>query len=273
MSAELRTARAGVLEALRSEWIKLRTVRSTTWSLVTLAGVSVLFTALLTSGSSTEGGSPGNPGDNDIVLDSLVGILFGQIAVAVLAVLAITSEHSTRMIRTTLAAIPRRRTVLAAKAVIVGAVGFVVGLATSVACFLVGQAFLRANGFTYENGYPAVSLGDGQALRAVVGTAFYLGVLAVFSLGVGAIVRHTAGAITVVLALVFAPLIAVNFLPESAAEPLEKFSLMGACLAILQTVERPDSIPLGPGAGFAVVAAYAAVALLVALWSIKRRDA
>ena len=80
-----------------------------------------------------------------------------------------------------------------------------VGLATSVACFLVGQWILRGNGFNYEGGYPAVTLADGEAFRAVVGSAVYLGILALFSLGVGAIARHTAGAITVVLAAVLAP--------------------------------------------------------------------
>ena len=103
-------ARAGAPQALRSEWVKLRTVRSTTWSLLLLIGVSILLTAILTGGSSTEGGSPGHGGDNDIVLDSLAGMWFGQIAAAVLAVLAITSDYSTRMIRATFAANPRRRT-------------------------------------------------------------------------------------------------------------------------------------------------------------------
>ena len=112
-------ARAGTPQALRSEWVKLRTVRSTFWSLLLLVGVSILFTSFLTGGSSTEGGSPGNGGDNDIVLDSLAGFWFGQIAAAVLAVLAITSEYSTRMIRTTFAANPRRRSVLVAKAIVV----------------------------------------------------------------------------------------------------------------------------------------------------------
>ena len=158
---------AGPLEAVRAEWIKLRTVRSTTWSLLAFAGVSILFSALATWESETSGGSPGNPGDNDIVLDSLSGIWFGQMAAAVLAVLAITSEYSTRMIRTTLAANPRRRTVLAAKTAVVGIVVLVVGLAVSVACFLLGQSILRGNGFTYENGYPAASLADGTPLRAV----------------------------------------------------------------------------------------------------------
>lgn len=267
------TARAGVPQALRSEWVKFRTVRSTAWSLLLLAGVSVLLTTLLTSGTSTEGGSPGFRGDNDIVRDSLAGIFFGQIAAAVLAVLVITSEYSTRMIRTTFSATPRRRTVLVAKTAVVSAVVLVVGLATSVACFQVGQWILRGNGFDYEGGYPAVTLADREAFRAVVLSGAYLGLLAVFSVGVGAIVRHTAGAITIVLAVVLAPVIAVGFLPENVAQQVEKFSLMGAGLATQQTFDRPDNIQIGPGGGLLVVAAYAGLAILVALWTIGRRDA
>jgi ABC-2 type transport system permease protein len=266
-------ARARAPQALRAEWVKLRTVRSTAWSLLLLVGVSVLFTALLTGGSSTEGGSPGHPGDNDIVLDSLAGLWFGQIAAAVLAVLAITSEYSTRMIRTTFAANPRRRTVLAAKAAVVGGVVLAVGLAMSVACFLVGQQLLHGGGFTYENGYPAVTLADGDALRAVVCSGVYLGSLALFSLGVGAIARHTAGAITVVLAAVLAPVIAIGVLPEGIGDQIGRFSLMGAGLAMQQTVDRPDNIPIGPVGGLLVVTSYGAVALLAALWTIGRRDA
>ena len=266
-------ARAGAPEALRAEWVKFRTVRRTFWSLLLLAGVSVLFTSVLTGGSSTEGGSPGNRGDNDIVLDSLAGIWFGQIAAAVLAVLAITSEYSTRMIRTTFAANPRRRTVLAAKAVVVTGIVLAVGLATSIACFQIGQWLLREGGFDYEGGYPAVTLADGEALRAVVLSGVYLGLLALFSLGVGAIVRHTAAAITIVLAAVLAPVIAIGFLPASLAEPLEKFSLMGAGISMQQTFDRPDNIPLEPAEGLAVVAAYGVVTLLFALWVIGRRDA
>jgi ABC-2 type transport system permease protein len=259
--------------ALRAEWIKLRTVRSTAWSLLLLLGVSLLFSALSTSESETSGGSPGSPGDNDVVLDSLSGLIFGQIAAAVLAVLVITSEYSTRMIRTTLAAEPRRRLVLLAKAMLVGAVVLLAGLATSAACFLIGQWILRGNGFTYENGYPAVTLTDSEPLRAVAGAGTYLALLAVFSLGVGAIVRHTAGAITLVLALVLGPIIAIGFLPEHVAEWFEKFSLMGAGVATMQTVERSDAIPLDPLPALGIVMAYAAAALLLALWSIRARDA
>jgi ABC-2 type transport system permease protein len=266
-------ARAGMLEALRAEWLKLRTVRSTAWSLLTLVGVSVLFSALACWESETMGGSPGRPGDNDVVLDSLAGIWFGQIGAAVLAVLVITSEYSTGMIRTTFAASPRRRAVLAAKVTVVGALVLGVGLATCATCFLLGQEILQGNGFTYENGYPAKSLADGMVFRAVAGSAVYLALLAVFSLGVGTILRHTAGAITVVLAVVLAPVIAIGFLPEHVAEWFERYSLMGAGLAIQQTVERPDNILLGPWGGLAVVIAYAAGAFLVALVTIARRDA
>jgi ABC-type transport system involved in multi-copper enzyme maturation permease subunit len=275
-SAALRAGklpRAGALEALRAEWVKLRTVRSTTWSLLTLAGVSVLFTVIASSESETEGGSSGMPVDNDLVLNSLTGIWFGQVAAAVLAVLAITSEYSTRMIRTTLAGNPRRRTLLTAKTVAVGAVVLVVGLATSVTCFYVGLWILRGNGFTYENGYSAPSLADGATFRAVAGTGIYLALLAVLSLGVGAIVRHTAGAITAVLALLLAPVIAIGFLPENLSEWVEKVSLMPAGLAIQQTVQMEDMIPLGPWTGLGVVSAYAAAALVIALWLIAKRDA
>jgi ABC-2 type transport system permease protein len=258
---------------LRAEAIKLRTVRSTWWSLLLFVGVSVLFTAILCGGSTTQGGSPGHPGDNDIILDSLAGVWFGAIALAVLAVLAITSEYSTGMIRATLAASPRRRTVLAAKGALIGVVALVLGFAVTATCFTVGQELLHGGGFTYENGYPEVTLADHEAFRAVGLTGLFLGALALFSLGVGAILRHTAGAITAVLVILLAPPIAISLLPENLAEPLEKYSLMGAGLAMQQTVERPDNIPLEPGWGLAVVGAYAAVAMLAALWSIGRRDA
>ena len=259
--------------AIRAEWVKLRSVRSTLWALLALVGVSVLFTSLTTWGSETTGGSPGQPGDNDIVLDSLSGLWFGQIAVSVLGVLAMTSEYSTRMIWPSLAAVPRRRAFVASKTAVVGTTALVFGLATTVACFLVGQTLLRRNGFTYENGYPHVSLQNGEALRAVLGCAAYLTLLAVFGLSVGAIVRHTAGAITLVLGLVLGPVIAISFLPDRAAEWVEKVSLMSAGVAMLQTVERPDNIPLEPWAGLAVVCAWTVSALCIALWLVVRRDA
>jgi ABC-2 type transport system permease protein len=107
----------------------------------------------------------------------------------------------------------------------------------------------------------------------VAGAGVYLGLLAVVAVGIGAIVRHTAGAITLVLAIILGPVIALNFLPENIAEWFERLSLMGAGIAMSQTVERSDSIPLEPWQGLAIVAAYAAAAFTLALWAIRARDA
>jgi ABC-2 type transport system permease protein len=267
---------AGAFAALRAEWVKVRTVRSTTWCVLALVGVSVLFSVLSSWESETYGGSSDQPGGEDIVLDSLAGIWFGQIAAAVLGVLTITSEYATQMIRSTLAAIPRRSTVLASKAAVLALIVLVAGTATSLACFFVGQTILRGNGFTYENGYPAETLRDGDTLRAVLGSGIYLTLLALFALGVGAVLRRTGGAITVVLALLLAPVIVISFLPEDLAEQAARFSLVGAGIAIQQTVESSettDTIPLSPAAGIGVVATYAVVALALAFWLIRRRDA
>jgi ABC-2 type transport system permease protein len=265
-------SRPGLPQAVRAEWIKLRSVRSSAGMVVAAVSFSLLGTFLLCAGSTTEGGSPGRPGDNDIVRDSLAGVWLGQILFAVLAVLLVTSEYSTGTIRATFAALPRRRIVLVAKTVVTGAVVLVGGLLTATACFLLGQSLLRGNGFDYAGGYPHASLTDGPALRAVVGSGLYLAGLALLALGIAAIVRHTATAITVVLALMFVPPLATSALPEGLSELVQKASPM-AGLAVQETVERPDSIPIGPWAGLAVVGAYALGALALAAFLIQRRDA
>ena len=117
-----------------------------------------------------------------------------------------------------------------------------------------------------------MSLNDGPALRAVAGSGLYLAGLALLALGIAAVVRRTATAITVVLALVFVPPIAAGMLPEGLSEPVQKLSPM-AGLAVQETVERSDSIPIGPWAGLAVLGAYALGALVLAAWLIQRRDA
>jgi ABC-2 type transport system permease protein len=258
--------------ALHAEWIKLRSVRSTGWSLVAGFGLMLGLTALVCSSSTTTGGSPGHPGDNDIVRDSLGGVWLGQIPFVLLAVLAIAAEYSTGMIRTTFAADPRRWATIASKWTLVGALVLSTGLLASAASFVLGQSLLRGNGFNYQGGYDPVSLTDGPALRAVVGTALYLTALALLALGIAAIVRGTAAAISLVLGVVFVPLIAAGLLPERTGDlVLQATPIAG--LASQQTVDRPDAIPMGPWAGLAVAFAYALGALIVALWLVRRRDA
>lgn len=218
-----------------------------------------------------------DPPDTDHAQMSLFGLVLGQIAVAVVAVLFITSEYRRGMIRTTFAASPRRGRVLAAKAIVIGAATFLVGLVATVTAFLVSQPVLRGNGFG-PPAYPAVSLADGPVLRAVVGGAVLLGLVAVFSLGLGAILRRGAGAIAAVVMLLMVPVIIEGGLPLAVAQWLIR-STPAAGFAILQTqpvdqarrIVAPDMADPLPGLG--VVALYAAASLAVAYWRLRRRDA
>jgi ABC-2 type transport system permease protein len=256
-----------VTRVLRAEWTKLRTVRSTRWALLTIVGLTIGLSVFLASGSSSMGGG----GDNDIVRDSLIGVYLAQFAVVAFGVLAITSEYATRMIQTTFTAMPRRGRVLLAKALLVGSVVLVVGLAASMTAFLVGQRILRGNGYG-PPGYPEWTLHDGPAQRAVFGSALLLTAIALLSLAVGAILRHSAAAISALLALLFVPLIFAPTLPEHTRELVQQ-ATPGAGFAVQQTVARGDAIPIGHWTGLGVTFAWAAGALLLALFLVRRRDA
>lgn len=256
--------------ALRAEWTKLRSLRSTWWALTAVFGLTVALGAFFSAGSSTDVDVAGG-GDNDIVRDSLVGVYLGQIGVVAFATVAITSEYATRLVLATFSATPRRGTVLVAKAILVGGTVLAVGLAAAATAFVLGQELLRGGGFV-PPAYPEQTLGDGPAQRAVVGSALFLCALAVLSLAVGAIVRHAAAVISILLGLLFVPLIVAPLLPEQTRELVQQ-TAPGAGVAVQQTVDRSDALPIGPWAGLGVTAAWAAGALLVALWLIHRRDA
>lgn len=218
-----------------------------------------------------------DPPDTDHAQMSLFGVVLGQLAVAVVAVLFITSEYKRGMIRTSFAASPRRGRVLAAKAIVIGTATFLVGLVATVTTFLVSQPVLRDSGFA-PPAYPAVSLADGPVLRAVVGGAALLGLVAVFSLGVGTVLRRGAGAIAAVVMVLMVPVIIEGGLPLAVAQWLIR-STPTAGLAILQTqpvdparrIVAPDMADPLPGLG--VVALYAAASLAIAYWRLRRRDA
>jgi hypothetical protein len=265
--------------ALRAEWTKLRSVPSTFWLLLATVGSTIAFGLLVCSSVDTAGGQPGcvpgapGCGDEDVVLNSLSGAYLGQIAVVALGVLAATTEYATGTIRSTFAAMPRRsRVVLAKVAVLAGSV-LVAGLSASAASFLLGQPILHANGFIPAQGYPTVALGDAPAARAIFGTALYLGVIAVLAFAVGTIVRRAGSAIALVLAILYAPAVVSLMLAEPLRGWLQSASPMMAGLAVQRTVMRVDSVPIGTWAGLGVAAAWSAIALVVALWLVRRRDA
>jgi hypothetical protein len=165
--------------------------------------------------------------------------------------------------------------VLVAKAIVLGAATFVVGLLASLIAFVVAQPVLRANGF----GPPAFavpSLADGLVLRAIVGAAAFLSLVAVFSLGLGAILRRSVGAITIAVVLFVVSTLLVSGLPLSAAQWVMR-TTPAAGLSVLQTVERPHAIEpwsmSPPLVGLGVLAAYAVATMTVAVWLVRRRDA
>jgi len=251
--------------ALRAEWTKLRSVRGTPTALLALAGLTIALGAVSCATSHTEGF--GSSGEVDVVMLSLVGVYFAQVAVVAFGVLAVCGEYATGTIRATFAANPRRRQVLAAKVAITAGLALAVGAVATVIAFYAGQALLHGNGFIYDNGYPAATLADAETLRKVAVAIVYVGLLAVLSLGVGAIVRHTATAISVLLGVLFLPWIVGQLLPQKLGEGIEKATPMVGLAA------QERGAPIGPWAGLAVTAAWAVAAVVVALWLIRRRDA
>jgi hypothetical protein len=215
------------------------------------------------------GRAPTELGDDDVTKNVLTGVIIALIAIAALGVLFITSEYTKGVARTTFTASPRRGRVLVAKAIVLGAVAFAVGVLASVAALVIARPIMRDNGFG-PPAYPAQSLLDVPVLRAVVGTGLFLAAIAVFSLAVGSILRRTAGAITLVIVLVVVPSIASGFLPLEVERWINRLTPL-AGLAIQQTRDRWD-VAIGPWAGFAVLCGYVAAALGLALWLLPRRD-
>jgi ABC-type transport system involved in multi-copper enzyme maturation permease subunit len=210
---------------------------------------------------------------------SLVGAFAGLIALAVVAAMFITTEYRRGLIRTTLTASPRRWRVLTAKAVVIGTVTFVAGLASAAAAVTLGERLLRGNGHFV---YPVTALTE---VRVVAGTAGVLAVAAVLALAVGAIVRRSAEAVAAVIVVIVVPyLLAVpHVLPAGAARWLLRIT-PAAGFSIQQSIPQYTQVsnaytpsdgyfPLAPWAGFAVLCGYAALALGLAIVLLRRRDA
>ena len=244
-------------QAARMEWIKLRSLRSTWWSLgATVAGAIGVAVAVAVN---TEDAAA------DLTNNALAGIALGLLLTGVLGVLAVTGEYSSGTIRATLAAIPNRPLVLAAKAAVFGAVALAVGEAAAFIAFFAGGAAL-------PDGIPAPSLGQPGVLRAVVlgGAGFCL--VGLMGLGLGAIIRHTPAAIAVLVGGVY---VVAQFV-AAATQTLMAY-LPIAIVANSLTVARPMTDEpvrfLSPWAGLGVLALYAAVTLGVGAWLLARRDA
>jgi hypothetical protein len=252
---------AGVL---RSEARKLGTVRSTFWALLAavtfnLATAAVLGLVLPGHLSSHEKATI------DSVRVSLGGLHLSQIAIGLLGVLAVTSEYGSGMIRATLAAVPQRRLLLTAKALVFTAVAATTGIAACLAAYAVFQAFLPAGDAL------RVTLADPGVLRAVTGAGLYLTVLGLLGFGLGTIFRSSAGAVAVLFGVLFVPTLLVALLPSSWQHTIGPYLPMNAGDTVYTV--RPEAHTLQPWPGFGVFCLYAAAALAAGFVLIGRRDA
>jgi ABC-2 type transport system permease protein len=254
---------------LLAEWTKIRSVRSTVWSLILLVVVTLGFTGLFTwltvLGWNKSGASQRAQVISDPVSQILgSGLEFGQLTICVLGVLVISSEYSTGVIRASLLAVPRRIPMLAAKAAVFAAVVFVISECVTFPSFFLGAAILHS--------HVAVSLGDPGVARAVFGGGLYLTMLGLFALAIGALIRHTAGAITGVIAfvLVLAPL--TQLIPGSIGNYIHAYLPTQAGQLIGQA-HREGGQVLTPWQGFGIFALWTAVLLLAAGYLLQRRDA
>jgi ABC-type transport system involved in multi-copper enzyme maturation permease subunit len=251
---------------LYSEWIKLRTLRSTFFTLaaavVALIGLGALFSTFTASHWASM------PADEratfDPALTSLRGFFLAQLAIGVLGVLMITGEYSTGMIRASLAAVPRRLPVLWAKAGLYAVVVWVVMTAGALIAFVLGQALLSSQ-------HLGTSLGDPGVIRVVLGVGLYLTVVGLLGVAIGAVIRNTAGGIATVFGLLLVVPVLAEALPRSWADHVNQWlpSNAGQSLVAL----HHEAHTLAPWTGFAVFCLYALVALAGAAVLLKRRDA
>ncbi len=250
---------AGLALAVRSEVTKLATLRSTKWALaVTIAGTAAV-SFLSTHGARSQ--APGFYRGFDPTNQSLAGLAIGSLVIGVLGVLSMSGEYGSGTIRTSLSAQPRRAVFFSAKAVVFAVFALVVGVAMSFLSFFVGQAVL-------SGAAPTASLGDPGVLRALLESAGFLALLALFGLGIGAIIRHSAGAIAT---FVGCTLLLPAVLDGVAGHP-ERF-LPEPIYANSVAAVVPHLHALSSTQGFLLMAAYTLVALLAGAFALHRRDA
>jgi ABC-2 type transport system permease protein len=267
----LRAGLVAVPDTLHAEWTKLRTVSGTAWLLAGVVAATVAVSAAAVAATKCTAGL-GCPADTTKL--SLTGVYLGQAVVAILAVLAVSNEYSTGMIRVTLAAMPRRLAVLAAKAAIVGALALVAGAIAIAGSLLAGRLTLPGNGFTAAHGYAALSLAHGPTLRAACGSVLYLALIALLSLGIATAVRDSAVSIGLSLGVLYLPpiLIALTVTSPVWLHRLQRYTPMTAGLTIQNTTGL-HGLPITPWAGLGVLALWAGAALLIGALLLRMRDA
>ena len=257
--------RPGLPGALRSELTKILSVRSTYWTLLALALVSIGWSVLYCEGTVSH--SAGRAAVNAAFASLMGQVALGELVIVVLGALVITSEYSTGMIRTSLAVVPRRGVLYAAKAMAFAAVAFTVSLVTSFVDFFVGQSILASK-------HLSITLAQPGVLRAVLLSAAMLTVFGLLAYGTGALIRHTAGAITSILGVIFLIPLLAQALPPPWYQDLVRWLPGGRALSPIASSASSVSPNLFSAWGeFAAFSSYAVVLFALGAWIFIRHDA
>jgi len=296
------TGSAGLRGVLASEFTKLRSVRSTYWTVASLFIISVGLAAAIGAGEASQiHNQPWNKAGTDATQISLaVFFEFGQLVIAVLGAMAITSEYSTGMIRTSLTAMPRRGSVYLGKLTVFTSVALVISLVTSFISYFVGQAVMSGTGVASSlfhtttipananlsppsggpgSGAPNYAfqgtdvITAGHVLTAVAGSALYVTLAALIAFGFGAIIRHTAGAITSAIGLLFVLSIVIQLLPSDWRWDLMRFFPDAAGRVISVTVGSGNQHLWSAWPQLGVTAIWAFALIAIGGYLFKKRDA
>jgi ABC-2 type transport system permease protein len=262
-SSRLRVTQARVV---LSEWTKLRSLRSTRWSMLVAVVLTIGLPCLVSAIISSHWGhmAPRERAHRHPLDIALFGADISQLAIGVLGVLVMTGEYSTGMIRATIGAVPKRLPVLWAKTAVFAAVSFALMLPCTIAAFFASQAIFSRHDILQ------ISFSAAGVARCVVGAALYLTVVGVFALGLGAITRNTAGGIAVLAGILFVIPPLMNVLPTSWNNAISPYLPSNAGRDVFSLTRGAHD--LAPWTGFALFAGYAALSIAIAAVLLVRRD-
>jgi ABC-2 type transport system permease protein len=255
---------------LHAEWTKIRSVRSTLWSLLVFMILAIGLSALTATVISHDWNTPGNhPNHLRLITDPTeiiygTGFGLGQLAICVLGVMVITTEYSTGAIRASLLAVPKRIPMLAAKAVVWAVLDLVVSVVTVFVVFFLSTAIYRS--------HVSVTLSTPGVLRATIGGILYLVVLGLFAMAIGGLVRHTAAGIIITLGLVIVVPPLISLIPGTIANHVHGYLPTIAGALVAQTRQESGDV-LSSWQGFGVFCAWTVVLLVACGWLLVRRDA
>lgn len=252
------------MRVLKSEWTKVRSVRSTLWTLATAFIVTVGLGALICALTESSFGdrSPADRRTFDATFISFAGMGLGQLAMIAFGVMVVSAEYSTGMIRNSLAAVPQRSTFLWCKMLVVGPLVLLIGMITSVVTFFLGQALLGSHG---------VGISDTGVLRAVIGGGIYMALISLFSVGITFVLRSPLLAFAILMPWFF---LVSNILGQvHATKKVAEYLPDQAGTAVMSVVPETLDRPYGPWEGLLIMAAWTAAALVAGFIVLKKRDA